>query len=140
MTKKEKLTQIYLNQSYKIDQRIKNKIEQLEKLKDLATKVTTTINGDVVDRTKNVHAMEECIVKILDLEKELTNEISALIGIKSKIKNSIDKVEDIDCKLVLEHRYLNMKPWEEISELMGFSVRTIHNIHIKALNKIKHCI
>ena len=49
----------------------------------------------------------------------------------------IKGVEPYDCRLVLEHRYLNFKSWEEISNVMKYSYRQVHRIHSDALKHIE---
>ena len=44
-------TKDYLNQAFRIDQRISSKLEQIESLKALATRVTTTLSD--MPRTQN---------------------------------------------------------------------------------------
>ena len=66
MTAKE-----YLGQAYRLDQRINSKLEQVMSLRDLATKATSTLSDVAPSGTRNVHRMEDIIVKIVDLENEI---------------------------------------------------------------------
>ena len=65
MTAKE-----YLSQAYWLDRRINSKLEQLSSLNDIATRSTSVMSDDVVSRTRNVHAMEDVIAKIVDKDAE----------------------------------------------------------------------
>jgi hypothetical protein len=66
MTAKE-----YLSQAYWLDRRINSKLEQLSSLNDIATRSTSVMSDDVVSRTRNVHAMEDVIAKIVDMKAEV---------------------------------------------------------------------
>ena len=80
MTAKE-----YLSQAYWLDRRINSKLEQLSSLNDIATRSTSVMSDDVVSRTRNVHAMEDVIAKIVDMKAEVNAEIDRLVDLKRDI-------------------------------------------------------
>ena len=77
MTAKE-----YLGQAYRLDQRINSKLEQVMSLRDLATKATSTLSDVAPSGTRNVHRMEDIIVKLVDLENEINSDIDNLVDLK----------------------------------------------------------
>ncbi len=56
-------------------------------------------------------SFENTVAKIIDLEKEINQEIDHFIELKQEILNVICKLEDINYQLVLEQRYLDNKSW-----------------------------
>lgn len=70
MTAKE-----YLGQAYRIDQRINSKMEQIASLNLLAQKATTVFNDMPGNSTRNIHRMEDVIIKIVDMESEINADI-----------------------------------------------------------------
>lgn len=88
MTAKE-----YLSRAYRIDQRIDSKIEQVGSLRALSTKATATIS-DMPHSSRNVHSMEEIIVKIINLEHEINEDIDKLLDLKREITGMIKSVEN----------------------------------------------
>ena len=64
MTAKE-----YLNQAYRLDQRINSKLEQVASLRDLTTKATATMSDMPGGGSRNMYKMQDIIGKIIDLEK-----------------------------------------------------------------------
>ena len=60
MTAKE-----YLQQGYRLDQRINSKIAQVTNLRELATKATATLSDMPGNATPNTHRMEDIIVKMV---------------------------------------------------------------------------
>ncbi len=130
-------TKEYLSQTYRIDQRINSKLEQIKNLRELATKATSTLNTTGVPSNKNVHSMEDIIVKMLDLEYEINNDIDTLVDLKAEIISKIKQVDDPEYRMLLELRYLCFKKWEHIAVEMGYDLRWIHRLHNKALEKIK---
>lgn len=123
----------YLSQAFYIDLRLKGKLDRLESLKSLAAKVTATMNATPVSGTRDVHKLDRIICRIVDLENEINSEIDALVDLKRDIRLLIDSVPCIDCRVVLELRYLNYKKWPQIAESMGRGVRAVHYIHAKAI-------
>ncbi|RKD25225.1 Protein of unknown function [Caminicella sporogenes DSM 14501] len=127
----------YLSQVYKINQRIDSKLEQLEVLKSLAMKVNTCFTHTKVSGENNEKSrMENTIVKIIDLSHEINDEVDRFIDLKAEIMETIHKVEDVNCQLLLEKRYINGKSWDEISKELNYSIRGVFKIHSKALKEI----
>lgn len=127
----------YLSQAYKLNQRIDSKLEQLEVLKSMSMKVTscfshTKVCGGNMEKSQ----MEKTLVKIIDLSNEINDEIDRFIELKMLIMETIQKVEDVNCQLLLEKRYINGKSWEEISEELKYSISGVFKIHGQALKEI----
>ena len=80
MTAKE-----YLGQAYRLDQRIDAKLEQVANLRALATKATATITDMPRSSSPNLQHMEGTIVKIVDLEQEINEDIDRLVDLKKEI-------------------------------------------------------
>ena len=128
MTAKE-----YLNQAYRIDQRVNSKLHQVASLRDLATRATSTLGTEPVSGTRNVHRLEDTIDKIIDLENEINSDIDRLVDLKRYVMETIGKVQDPNCQMLLELRYLSFKSWDEIADEMHFTSRWVHILHSKAL-------
>ena len=84
MTAKE-----FLNQAYRLDQRIQSKIEQLNSLNTLATKATSTLSHMPKNPNKATSTMENTICKIIDLQHEINKDIDRLVDLKTEI---VDKI------------------------------------------------
>lgn len=128
-------TKEYLNQAYRIDQRINFKMEQLSSLKALSTKATSTLT-DMPKGTRNVHVREDIILKMVDLENKINADIDELVDLKREIVSVIKSVSDKECQMLLELRYLNFLPWERIAFEMHYSLRSVYRMHNSALKKI----
>ncbi len=131
MTAKE-----YLSQAYKIDDDINSKLEQIASLRELATKATTVISDMPGSPNRNLHKMEDAIVKLTDLEAELNEDINRLATMKVNITRMIKRVSNRQERNVLEKRYLCYETWEQISVDMGYSIQHTFRIHDLGLQKI----
>lgn len=130
MTAKE-----YLERAYRIDQMIESKIEQIRSLRELSTKATVALT-DMPSGSKDVHSKESIIAKMLDMENELKVDIDKMIQIKKEVTAAIAAVNDKECQLLLEMRYLRLMSWEQIAVEMQRSIRSIYRLHDKSLEKI----
>ena len=131
MTAKE-----YLNQSYWLDKSINNKLNTIMSLREIATKTTGVIKGDVVSHTRNVHGMQDVIAKLVDLENELNSDIDRLVDLKREIVEIINEIREPSCKVVLEYRYLCYDTWDEIADKMHMHVRSVLRLQGKALKAV----
>lgn len=128
----------YLGQAYRIDQRINSKIEQVSSLHALATKATSTISDMPGSATRNIHKMEDVIVKIIDLENEINADIDALVDLKAEITGVIKSIDNIEYQTLLELRYLCYKPWEQIAMDLGYSINNVFKMHRKAIECLEN--
>ncbi len=127
----------YLSQALWLDQRINNKLEQLETLRALAMKVSANLTEEKVvgGNSKKGH-MENVVVRIVDLEKEINEDIDRLVGIKGEIMDTISQVDDPIGQIILEMRYVNGKGWDEISSSLNYKDSSIFKIHSRALKEV----
>ena len=126
----------YLKQARYLDERINTKIAQVSPLHDLATKATSTLSDMPGSPTRNTHRMEDIIIKILMLENEINADIDHLVDLKDEILSVIKAVDDEECRLLLEKRYLNFEQWEDIAAEMCTGVKNIYRLHDKALKML----
>ena len=132
MTENKMSPKEYLSQAMYIDQRIDSKLQQVATLRESAAKVTATLTDMPRSASPNPQAMENTIVKIIDLE----NEFNRLVDLKAEVKRVILRLSSPDLKLVLELLYLCFKPWSEIMETLGISGTSVYRVHGEALKNI----
>lgn len=130
MTAKE-----YLSQAFNLDNRIEAKLEQISVLHALAAKATSTLTDVPPNGTRNVQQMEDIICKIVDLEKEINEDINRLVDLKFDIMSIIKAIGNLIYQTLLEQRYLCFRTWEQIAIDMGYDSRWVHRLHSKALGE-----
>lgn len=123
----------YLRQIRRLDNIINAKLEQVEMLRAMTTRMTTKLSSDKVQESNIPDKMPTLICKIVDLEKEITNDIDKLIDLKTEVMRKIDSIQNDDYRLLLTLRYLNFKTWEQIAVEMGFTFQWVHELHKRAL-------
>ncbi|MBR1810139.1 MAG: hypothetical protein IJ766_00625 [Clostridia bacterium] len=128
MTAKE-----YLNQAYRLDQRIDAKIAQVASLNDLATKCTATLSDMPKNPNRGATTMADAVDKIVDLQREINSDIDRLVDLKREIVRVIKAVGNPEYQTLLEKRYLCFMAWEQIAVDMGYELRYLHKLHVRAL-------
>ena len=138
MSKQNLSAKDYLSQAYRIDQRINSKIEQVQSLRNLAAKATATLSDAPTSKgTRNIHRMEDVIVKMMDLESEINKDLNRLIDLKHEIITVVKCVENPELQTLLELRYLCFKTWEEIAVEISWSIRQVYYMHGEALREVE---
>ena len=135
MTAKE-----YMEQARYLDMQINSKIEQIRNLNELATKATTVYSDMPHSPNRNTSRMEETVVKIIDLEREIDRDIDALVNLKREIMRVVNRIESAEYRTILEMRYLQFKKWEQIALLMSTDFRWVYRMHGRALNEVQKII
>lgn len=118
------------------DTQIDRKLDELERLKAMTTKVTTTITGDVSGGAHSQDKLGDAIAKIVDLETEINTTIDAFVDMKRRFLTYIDQIEDANQVNVLYRRYFEYQSLEQIAVDMGYTYRNVCYIHGKALQAV----
>lgn len=121
------------SEAYRIDQRINSKIEALDYLNNLATKCTATFSDMPKNPNRGNSRLEDTIIKIIELQHEINDEIDKLVDTKREIMLVISQVENHEQQTLLELRYISFKTWEQIAVEMNYGIDNIYKLHKKAL-------
>jgi DNA-directed RNA polymerase specialized sigma subunit len=131
MTAKE-----YLQQYRNADREINAKLDQIRRLRELATKTTSVFNPDKV-QTSSENKIEGIVQKIVDMEREIDADIDQLNEVKKQVQGTIQDLPDHRQRDILYMRYLNGKRWEEIAVILNYDFRYVLKLHGQALYEIK---
>lgn len=127
----------YLSQAYYLDQRINSKLQQLDRLNDLATKYTAIITETPKSEGFSNSTLAATVSKIVDLQNEINRDIDKLLVLKGDITDVINSVKNLEYQTLLERRYLCFMSWKKIALDMKYEPRHIFRLHKKALNECK---
>ena len=127
----------YLSQGYRLDQRINSKLEQVESLNGLATKVSSTLTGMPKNPNRATSTMADTVTKIIALQAEINNDIERLVDLKREMVAVIKAVANTERQTLLELRYLCFKTWEQIAVQMNYSTKYVFDLHRTALKMIE---
>ena len=128
----------YLKQIKNMDSIIQSDIEELATLEALATKTTAVMGDDRVQSSGSQQKMADCVVKIADMRKQISEEIDTLLKLKQEARSLICSVRDADCITLLFKRYLMYKTWEQIAVEMNFTYQWVSDgLHKRALGQVQ---
>lgn len=130
-------TKEYLNQAYRLDQRINSDLTELERLRMMSTSISSPSWEEMPGGTRPTEpAFVRCICKIIDLENKINAEIDRLVDLKAEIRKVIEAVPDADEQMVLRYRYIHNYTWERIGTEMMADSRTVRRWHDNALSHV----
>ena len=128
----------YLNQGYRLKQRIRLQKQKIEELRELSRSISSPGFGEHYNASKNVDApFEKVLLKIFAQEAEQAKILDILLTLEEEMTKVIDTVEDIDLRMVLHYRYLCNWTWSRIGDELGWDERTIRRWHNKALSQVR---
>lgn len=131
MTAKE-----YLSRYRFLNDGINAKLMQVEELRSKAQTVSGG-NSTGARSSQPYDRIGEITAKIVDLEREINEEIDHLVDIQREIRESIAAVPEERLRTLLEYKYLNCMTLEEIAVLMDYSYKQICRLHGKALLRVR---
>lgn len=126
----------YLRQVKLYDTHINNKLEELARLKVLATQITSSIKPVPAFGGGNSDKLGNIVAKIVDLENEINEAVDVYVDKQREIGRLLEKLEDADQVAVLHKRYFEDKPWEQIACEMHMTYRNVCYIHGRALQEM----
>lgn len=126
----------FLQQVKLYDSKINSLLEELDNLKAMVLKITTTLKQDVVSSGGNQDKIGDAIAKIVDLEAEINAAVDGFVNKKKAVNDVLDMVYDPDQYAVLYKRYILYKRWEQIACDMTMTYRNVLYIHGRALQTV----
>ena len=132
MTAKE-----FLQQAFRTYRDVDSKIEQVLRLRELATRATSTLDDVPRSGGGGTSKLESAIVALYMKQAKLGDEIENLLSIWTAVASAISEITDDEARLILEYRYLAFEPWRVIASKMGLSLNRVYFIHRKTLKKIR---
>ena len=127
----------YLKKIKWYDVQIDGLLQDLEREKAMATKVTATISPVAVAHSGSQGNVEDPVLKIIALKDEINRKIDRFVDLKMEIESIIERIEDADQVAVLRKRYMEYKPWELIAVEVGCKYRNVCYIHSDALKAVE---
>ncbi len=128
----------YLRRIRFLDKTISAKLEQIEILHAQATKITAVLsNTPKAESSEEQDKLAATVAKIVDLKKTLREELEEYISLKAEAIRLINSLPDSRHRLVLMHRYINGRTWEQIAVCMHYTYQWVHCLHGKALQEFE---
>lgn len=131
-------TKEYLSRYRWQNDRINAKLEQVAELRRKAQTVCSgSSDGAGTHCSTPYDRIGEITARIVDLEREINEDIDRSIDVQRGILSAISTVPDERLRHLLELRYINCLTLEEIARRMDYSYKQICRLHGKALLQIR---
>lgn len=129
----------YLKQIYRLNELIESDVQELDKLRDLASSISSPQISDMPhSASRNIEApFVKYVGRIVEMEQKINAEIDRYVDLRTEIRTTINELKNNDEKLLLRYRYILFMTWEEVAEKLNVSMRTVHRIHGSALKNLK---
>lgn len=134
MTAKE-----YLNRLIELDDAINKKQQRLATLRDVALNTTPKCDSEAVQHSREKNPLENIMAKIVDLDRELDEDIDKLVDLKAEVWEQLDRLSDERYKRILWLHYAERKTWGYISNDVNLTRRHVirlHKVALDSFNKI----
>lgn len=123
------------------NKQINAEITALSELKAMAMSMSSSPESERVSTSRNLHRLEDVIVKIAMLEEKIDKDIDNFIDYKSSLRYSISRLSDKELQTVLVMRYLENRSLSEIGEAIKkrdkISIRTVRRKIAKAIAELQ---
>lgn len=130
----------FLNQAYRLDQQIQSKVEQLNRIRACASGTGIQYGNVKVQSSVSDSRVEDAVLKIMEEERAINEEIDRLVDIKRQIREVINQVDDVSCRLLLEKRNLLLYTWTKICKDLVMSERWAQIKYREAVEKVQEIL
>ena len=129
-----------LNRGYRAKERIRTRQERIKAWRDVAESITVNLSSEPGSGEPS-NRVERAVVAILDLEHEIAREIEEIARVEMENGQILDTcVTDPTQRAIMEHRYMEFKPWDVIAYEMGYTVRWVLKLHGRAIQAIRSAV
>ena len=126
----------YLSQYKDLNDSINAKLEQVEELRRKAQTVCSGSSDGTHSSTPR-DRIGEITARIVDLEREINEDIDRSIDLQREIRAAIATVPEVRLRTLLEYKYINLLTLDETAVRMNYSYPQICRLHGRALQAVK---
>ena len=132
----------YLGQLKNIDRKIKDKLDEEQRWRDIATNTTSKLSDMKVQTSKDPDPMGTAISKAVTYQRESAELAAKLVDLKNTITMQIDNIDDSKAYLILKMVFVQERDYSEVAVELKRSyrhtVREIDNAIKKFGDKYRH--
>jgi len=119
-----------------LDKEINRQLEELERLKAMCQKMTSTLSEVPISAKGKASSREELYTCLADLMDEINGKVDQYAAMRGEIETAINTVDKPTLRFLLKRKYIDGKTWEEIAVELNKSWRHTVRLHGEALEKI----
>ncbi len=101
MTAKE-----FFKKIHDAERSVESAARKVEILKSMAEKITSSLDGETVSHTRNVHSNEEAIIRLAEAKEELARRSAVYTAYVNEITEKMAILDDPEEEILLTNHYL----------------------------------
>lgn len=137
MDEKQLEVRRWLNRAFYADKKVKALESCVRQCRERAQSVSVSYEGNDKGKSSgSKNGTENVLMRLVDTEMKLTQQIIELLDIADEISDAISKLNDNDLETILIHRYILFHTIEETAEMMHYSPRTVRDKQKRAIEKL----
>jgi chromosome segregation ATPase len=125
----------WLSRYQSINRQVKSKLDEIERLRSLETKITPTLS-DMPKGGGVSNKIEFVTERIDEIERQMSDELKDLVDTRAEIEAAIQGIDAAVYRELLERRYIYGEHWEQIAVDMSYDYRWVLRLHGKALERL----
>lgn len=134
----------YLNQVRKMDSKINNRIDELQRWRDIATSVTPNYSTEATSNGGNTisRKIENAVINYVEAQNRLNADIAEAMAIREDIIKTIEKLKTDEAN-VLYQIYVNYKTcrnFNDCAEILNVAYTTAITWHGNALLHLQNIL
>lgn len=137
MKKLKSEAQLYLEQVWKQECIIKNKLIEKQQWMDIALGITASMEGEVVQSSGTKNKMANAVDRCVDMEAEIDAQIDKFIDIKKDVLSVIEQVNSATEYMILHMRYIQYIKLKDIALEWDEEYTNITTAHGRALASVQ---
>ena len=102
-----------------------------------AWSITTAYDGEVVSRTRNVHALEDSVIRLMEAEQEYVEAERQYSDLRNQVCSLLQRLDDPMNADILRLRYVEHKRMPAIAKELHLSRSSIYSRHEIALSELQ---
>lgn len=126
----------WLSRYQSINRQVKSKLDEIERLRSLETKITPTLSD--MPKSGGINNKIELVTERIDeIEQQMSDELKMLVDTRAEIEAAIQEIDEAVYRELLERRYIYGERWEQIAVDMIYDYRTVFKVLYRALDKLQ---
>lgn len=77
------------------------------------------------------------IADMMLLEEQIKKDTEKMLELKQSVRSSIENLENMDERLILQRRYILGETWKEVAGHMELSIAAVYRVHSSALDHLE---
>ena len=123
MTAKE-----YLQQAYRLNELIDSDAHELERLRDLAGRISSPNFGERVQSSRNNDKFGTLFGRIDEMERKIDDKIIDLMQFRMEVSEQINALDNVSYITILNCRYIHFQSWEKIARSAFDEERNVRSV------------